>query len=106
MQKLEKMNKEELEVKLAKGQYVLFFTADWCPDCVFIKPEMPNLEEEFSNFTFLLVDRDENLELCQELMIMGIPSFVVYRDGQEVDRYVNKERKTKQQVQDFLNNVK
>ena len=105
MQLLAKMNKEELEQKLNNGQYVLFFTADWCPDCVFIKPEMPNIEKEYADYAFIKVDRDENIELCQELMIMGIPSFVVYRDGQEIARLVNKERKTKQQVVDFLNAI-
>ncbi|WP_178198361.1 thioredoxin family protein [Ligilactobacillus sp. Marseille-Q7487] len=106
MELLAKMNKEQLEKELSAGQYVLFFTADWCPDCVFIKPEMPNLEKEYSDYTFIKVDRDENIDLCQELMIMGIPSFVVYRDGKEIARLVNKERKTKQQVEEFLNSVK
>ena len=67
---------------------------------------MPNLEKEYSDYTFIKVDRDENIDLCQELMIMGIPSFVVYRDGKEIARLVNKERKTKQQVEEFLNSVK
>uniref|UniRef100_UPI00266D1A43 thioredoxin family protein n=1 Tax=Ligilactobacillus animalis TaxID=1605 RepID=UPI00266D1A43 len=87
------------------GTYVLFFTADWCPDCRFIKPAMPEIEAEFSQFEFILVDRDENIDLCQEMMIMGIPSFVVYEDGKEKARFVNKDRKTKKEVEDFLNNI-
>ncbi|WP_057742100.1 thioredoxin family protein [Liquorilactobacillus capillatus] len=105
MQNLEKMDVKELEVKLSKGTYVLFFTADWCPDCRFIKPVMPQLEEEYKDYTFIQVDRDENIDLCQSLGIMGIPSFVVYRDGKEIDRFVNKDRKTKEQVESFLNRI-
>ena len=81
MEKLAKMDKKALEEKLSTGKYVLFFTADWCPDCRFIKPAMPEIEANFSQFEFILVDRDENIDLCQEMMIMGIPSFVVYEDG-------------------------
>ncbi len=90
MEKLAKMDKKALEEKLSTGKYVLFFTADWCPDCRFIKPAMPEIEANFSQFEFILVDRDENIDLCQEMMIMGIPSFVVYEDGKEKARFVNK----------------
>ena len=102
MEQLAKMNKQELEEKLAKGKYVLFFTAGLCPDCRFIKPAMPEIEEEFSDFNFIQVDRDENIDLCQELDVYGIPSFIVYEDGKEVDRFVNKDRKTKKEVENFL----
>ena len=105
MEKLAKMDKKALEEKLSTGKYVLFFTADWCPDCRFIKPAMPEIEANFSQFEFILVDRDENIDLCQEMMIMGIPSFVVYEDGKEKARIVNKDRKTKKEVEDFLNNI-
>ena len=105
MEKLAKMDKKALEEKLSTGKYVLFFTADWCPDCRFIKPAMPEIEANFSQFEFILVNRDENIDLCQEMMIMGIPSFVVYEDGKEKARFVNKDRKTKKELEDFLNNI-
>ncbi|MFR0609911.1 thioredoxin family protein [Limosilactobacillus mucosae] len=105
METLPKVNTEQLQEYL-KGQVVLMFTADWCPDCQFIKPAMPEVEKDFGDFKFYAVDRDENLDLATELNVMGIPSFIAYRDGQEIGRFVNKDRKTKQQVEDFLNNLK
>ena len=106
MEKLPQMQEDELLKKISKGKYVLFFDADWCPDCHFIKPPMPEIEQDFSEYTFIEVDRDENIDLAAELNIFGIPSFVVYNDGQEIGRFVNKDRKTKQQVEDFLNDLK
>lgn len=105
MERLPKLTQDELNAKIANGNYVLFFIADWCPDCNFIKPAMPEIEQDFSDYQFLLVDRDENIELAADLGIMGIPSFVVYKNGQEVGRFVNKDRKTKEQVEDFLRSV-
>lgn len=105
MEKLAKMTQDELQEKVAHGQYVLFFTADWCPDCNFIKPAMPAIEQDFNDYQFLLVDRDENIDLAADLGIMGIPSFVVYRDGQEIGRLVNKDRKTKEEVENFLQSL-
>lgn len=38
-------------------------------------------------------------------MIMGIPSFVVYQDGKEIGRLVNKDRKTKDEVEKFCDHL-
>lgn len=105
MKKLPVMNQDELNTKLAQGKFVLFFEAEWCPDCSFIKPAMPKIEKDFSQYQFLQVDRDENINLAADLGIMGIPSFVVYQDGKEIGRLVNKERKTKEEVEAFLNKL-
>ena len=106
MEKLPQMQEEQLLEKISKGKYVLFFDAGWCPDCHFIKPAMPEIEKDFPEYTFIEVDRDENIDLAAELNIFGIPSFVVYSDGKEIGHFVNKDRKTKQQVEDFLNDLK
>lgn len=106
MERLPKLTLEELNQKVVNGKFVLFFEADWCGDCRFIKPFMPEIESDFSEYTFLKIDRDENIDLCQELGVMGIPSFIVYHDGKEVDRFVSKDRKTKAEVENFLSNIK
>jgi thiol-disulfide isomerase/thioredoxin len=93
---------EQFHETIKSGVTIAVFSADWCPDCVVIKPILPKVEEEYSQFNFVYVDRDELIELCQELDIFGIPSFVAFKDGQEIGRYVNKERKTKEQIIAFL----
>ncbi|MBH1095463.1 thioredoxin family protein, partial [Enterococcus faecium] len=40
-----------------------------------------------------------------EWNIFGIPSFVVIQDGKELGRLVNKDRKTKQEIESFLESV-
>ncbi|MDO5079001.1 MAG: thioredoxin family protein [Streptococcus minor] len=90
----------------APGKTVLFFTADWCPDCQFIYPVMPNIEAEHPDFTFVRVDRDDFMDLAQKWNIFGIPSFVVLKDGQEIGRFVDKNRKTKAEITNFLQNLK
>lgn len=81
---------------------VFFFTADWCPDCHSIYPALPEIEEQFSNMTFVRVDRDEFIDLAQTWNIFGIPSFVVTQKGKELGRLVNKARKSKEEVVNFL----
>ncbi|MGX4686804.1 thioredoxin family protein [Vagococcus sp. JNUCC 83] len=96
---------EELAKPLEKGKTMLFFTADWCGDCVFIKPEMPSIEESSPEFTFVQVDRDKFIDLCQQWNILGIPSFVAIEDGQEIGRFVSKNRKTKEEIMAFISEL-
>ena len=105
MQSLTKMDLATLNKKVRSGKYILFFSADWCPDCRFIKPAMPEIEEEYQDYTFLGVDRDENIDLAAEMNIFGIPSFVAFENGKEIGRLVNKDRKTKQEVETFINSL-
>lgn len=85
-----------------EDKLVLFFTADWCPDCQFIYPVMPDIEAEHTNMTFVRVNRDQFIEVAQKWDIFGIPSFVVIEKGQEVGRLVNKMRKIKTEIMHFL----
>lgn len=85
-----------------ENNYVLYFTADWCGDCRYIEPLMPEIEAMFPELTFIKVDRDEWIDFAMDLSILGIPSFVVVKDGKEVDRFVGRQRKTKEEVIQFL----
>lgn len=96
---------EELATYVDKGKNVFFFTANWCGDCQFIKPQLPELEAEFPELTFVQVDRDVFMEVAVSWNIYGIPSFVVIDNGEELGRLVNKNRKTKTEISDFLNKV-
>ena len=45
------------------------------------------------------------LDLCIELKILGIPSFVAYDKGEELGRFVSKLRKTEEEVQSFIDSI-
>lgn len=92
------------ELKQRK-RMVFMFTTTWCGDCTFIKPFIPAIQERFDEYTFVEVDRDEHMDFAQELDIMGIPSFVVYHQNQVVGRFVSKDRKTQEEIEDFLTQV-
>lgn len=102
MRKLE--NEQEFE-SLKQGNTVFMFTAGWCPDCRVIEPGLPSLEEKHSAYTFVSVNRDAFIDICVDNGIMGIPSFIVYSNGQELGRYVGKERKSIEQIDTFLQNL-
>ncbi|WP_167629800.1 thioredoxin family protein [Listeria valentina] len=93
---------EEFNTLKDNSKVVFMFSADWCGDCRFIEPLMPEIEQENDDFKFIHVDRDEFIDLCAELAIFGIPSFLAYEEGEEIGRFVSKDRKTKEEINDFL----
>lgn len=79
------------------------FKANWCKDCHYIEPFMPEIEKAYADeLQFIEIDRDELPELCLELNIMGIPSFLIYKEGKELVRFVSKLRKTREEIEQFL----
>jgi len=103
---MEKLQTIEQFGKLKEEERVMFmFTADWCADCKVIEPIMPRIEVDYPEYTFISVDRDEFLDLCIELGIMGIPSFIAYHSGVEAGRFVSKDRKTQGEIEEFINGL-
>lgn len=95
---------EEFRSQVAEEKpTVAVFKAVWCGDCHFIDPFMPDVEAKYGDrISFVHVDRDELPELCSELNILGIPSFIAFVGGQELTRFVSKLRKTREEIEEYL----
>lgn len=100
MEKLQSI--EQFNTFKETKKVVFVFSADWCPDCRFIDPFMPEVEAKFSDMTFVYVDRDEFIDICAENDIYGIPSFLAFESGEETGRFVSKDRKAQQEIEAFL----
>jgi thiol-disulfide isomerase/thioredoxin len=98
-------SEEEFHELKSNGKHVFMFSADWCPDCRIIEPILPEIESEYSEFTFIYVDRDQFIDICIEHDIFGIPSFLAFGDGKELGRFVSKDRKTKEEIENFMNQL-
>ena len=95
-------SEEQFESMKQKGKHIFMFSAGWCPDCRVIEPFLPELEEKYNQFTFIHVDRDDYIDICAAHDIYGIPSFLAYEDGRETGRFVSKDRKTKEEIEAFI----
>lgn len=95
--------KEDFKQWVQEKRVTIFtFSADWCPDCLYIKPFMPALVEKYNEYRFVYVNQDEFPALAKEWGIMGIPSFVATYEGKEIDRFVSKMRKSKDEIDHFF----
>ncbi len=55
-----------------------------------MEPRLPELEARYPMFDFVSVDRDKFIDICIENGIMGIPSFLVYKNGELLEVILEK----------------
>ncbi len=97
--------KEYYDVIENNDKVIIYWYTRWCPDCFAMKPALPKLEKDFSEHMFYSVNRGMDVELSKHLSIYGIPSFLIYHKGEELNRFVDKRRKSYLQVKDFITNA-
>lgn len=65
------------------------FYAEWCGPCKMAAPIIEGLADEYKDKAIITkVDVDENRELAQKFNVLSIPTVVVFKNGQEVERTV------------------
>ncbi|OGE08186.1 thioredoxin [Candidatus Curtissbacteria bacterium RIFCSPLOWO2_01_FULL_42_26] len=73
---------------------VLDFWAEWCGPCKFMEPMIEELEKEFKGkVEFEKINVDENQELTAKHGVMSIPTYIIEKDGQEVERIIGATQK-------------
>lgn len=103
---METLKSTEQFEQLKNNERVIFmFSADWCGDCRFIDPVLPTIEANYPDYTFVKIDRDQFIDLCAELDVYGIPSFIAYTNGTETGRFVSKDRKTQEEIEAFIDGL-
>jgi thioredoxin 1 len=65
------------------------FYADWCGPCVVMKPVIEELEKELGDkLAVKKIDVDQESETASTHGVMSIPTYIIAKDGKEVDRIV------------------
>jgi thioredoxin 1 len=65
------------------------FWAEWCGPCRMIAPSVDAIAEEYQDKAGVYkMNVDENMNVPQRFGIRGIPTLIVFKDGQEKERIV------------------
>jgi len=71
------------------GVALLDFNAPWCAPCRSQEPILETLARNFKGKAVVAsVNVDENQEVAARLGIMSIPTLVIFKDSEEVQRFV------------------
>ena len=77
----------EQEVLKAHLPVVVDFWAEWCGPCKIIAPILDGLAEEYDGkIKFVKVDTEENFETPSTYGILSLPTLLVFKEGQQIER--------------------
>lgn len=83
----------EAEVLKSDKPVLLDFWAEWCGPCRMVGPILEQIAEERSDIKVGKINVDEQTELSGKFQVMSIPTLVVVKDGQIVNKSVGAQPK-------------
>jgi thioredoxin 1 len=75
---------------LSSGKPTLVdFWAEWCQPCRMIAPMLETLAEEYADsLKIAKLDVDQNPDFMMKYGVQSIPTLILFKDGQEVERLI------------------
>ena len=74
------------EIKNSEKPVLLDFYADWCGPCKMVSPIVDEIAEENPQYLVGKINVDEETELAGAFGVMSIPTLVVIKNGEIVNR--------------------
>jgi thioredoxin 1 len=88
------VTKDNFTENVAQGVSLLDFWAPWCGPCKMQLPIVEELSEELKGQAVIAkVNVDEQPELASQFGVMSIPTLILFKDGQPVDKLVGLQSK-------------
>ncbi|RXK18071.1 thioredoxin family protein [Macrococcus sp. DPC7161] len=81
---------------------IVKFFADWCPDCTRMDMWIDPIVDEYNEYTWYKINRDQVPEAATENDVMGIPSILLFKNGEKLAHLHSANAKTPESVKAFL----
>ncbi|WEL19844.1 thioredoxin [Candidatus Nanohalococcus occultus] len=88
------------DVKNSDDTWVIDFWAEWCGPCKQYAPTFKEVSEETEGVKFGKIDMEAHQQLGTSLGVRALPTTIVMKNGEEVDRKSG--AMSKQELLDFV----
>lgn len=78
--------RDEFWDTVADGLVLVDVWAPSCQSCLALTPQLEELMEQRPELTLAKLDASQARRLCMELKVMGLPTLLLFRDGEELAR--------------------
>ena len=85
---MEELTKNNFEEKTSKGKCVVDNFANWCGPCKAMAPIFGDLSKEMKGIKFYKLNVDDYPEIAQQFGVMSIPTFILFKNGEPVERII------------------
>ena len=86
---MKEITTKELETYKTEGKKLLVqFKAKWCTPCKLLVPRLEELNKDYSNIEFFMVDVDDNRDDVIKLGLRSVPQVMVF-DGENLIGKIN-----------------
>jgi len=83
------LNESDFDTTISQGLTLVDFWAEWCAPCIALSPVMDELADNYTDkLRVAKVNIDSNPKIPAKFGIRGIPTVILFRDGQQVDMFV------------------
>ena len=84
------LTKENFQAEITKfyKPVLVDFWAVWCGPCQMMAPILHELETEMPDVQIGKVNVDEQMDLARQFRVVSIPTLIIFKNGQEVQRMV------------------
>ena len=73
---------------VSEGVVLVDFWADWCMPCKMLATIIDELAEKYDSVSFFKVNVDEEGGLAADFGVLGIPTIIIFKDGEVVETLV------------------
>ena len=83
------LNQDNFKAEINSDKPVLVdFFATWCGPCKMMGPLVEELANKNTDIKVGKIDIDENEDVAMEYKVRSIPTFILFKNGEEVKRHV------------------
>lgn len=90
------------EVIQSNEPVIVKFEAGWCPDCRAMDMWIDPIVEKYNQYEWYTVNRDELEDAATQYEVMGIPSLLIFQNGEKLHHLHSAHAKSPEQVESYL----
>lgn len=100
-------SEEQFSKAISEDNYtVMKFITSWCPDCKNLNRFIDDIIANHQDKNWFEINAEDFPDLSEKYEVRGVPSLLIYKNGEKIAHLHSKFAKTKPQIMEFLGTLK